>query len=194
MAYTSGNLVHLATGNGFNLYYYDAGSDTLATVMASGYFNNADDFLNLTADDQILCKAADGFQNLRVDTVSAAGVVTTEMGAGESQWITVLLADVSSAGSVFVAAPFDGKIRRFKTILQGAITTGDAAVGLELGGTDVTGGQVTVANASSAAGDVDETEATAANVVAEGDAVEIDTDGGSTNAVGLLCMIEFVPA
>ena len=154
------------------------GTDTLTTIMASGYFNNDDDALNLGVDDQIMVKAADGFQTIRVDTVTAAtGVVTTEMGAGESQWVTVLLANISSASSVFIAAPFDGKIRRFKTILQGVITTGDAAVGLEIGGVDVTGGQVTIAN-----------------TVTEGAAVEIDTDGGSTNAVGAVCMVEFVPA
>lgn len=194
MAYTAGNLVLLSYGNGFAEYFYDAGSDTLATVMASGYFNNSDDNLNLSADDQIKVKAADGFQTLRVDTVSAAGVVTTEMGAGESQWVTALMADVSSAGSIFIAAPFDGEIRRFKTILQGAISVADAAVGIEIGGTDVTGCQLTIANASSAAGDVDEGEATAANAVTEGQAVEIDSDGGSTTAAGLLCMVEFVPA
>ena len=195
MAINTANLTLLADGNGFHLYYYDGGTDTLATIMASDYFNNEDDDLNLGADDQIMVKAADGFQTIRVDTVTAAtGVVTTEMGAGESQLVTALLANVSSASSVFIAAPFDGKIRRFKTVLQGAITTGDAAVGLEIGGTDVTGGQVTIANSGSAAGDVDETEATAANTVTEGQAVEIDTDGGSTNAVGLLCMVEFVPA
>lgn len=193
MAVNTANLTLLADGNGFHLYYYDGGSDTLATIMASGYFNNTDDTLNLGVDDQIMVKGADGFATLRVDTVTA-GVVTTEMGVGESQWVTALLADVSTASSVFVAAPFDGNIRRFKTVLQGAITVADAAVGIEIGGTDVTGAQVTVATASSAAGDVDEATATAANAVTEGQAVEIDTDGGSTGAVGVLCMVEFVPA
>jgi len=192
MAYTSGNLALLSQGKGHNEYFYDAGSDTLATVMVSGYFNNTDDSLNLAADDEIGVKAADGFEVLRVDTVSS-GVVTTEIGMGGSQWIGITIADVSSAGSVWLAAPFDGFIRRFKTVLGGVITIGDAAVGLELGGADVTGGQVTVAQSGSAAGVVDATVATAANAVSEGDAVEIDADGGSTNVVALYCYVEFMP-
>ncbi len=193
MAYTSGNLVLLAYGNGFHLYFYDAGSDTLATVRASGYFNNSDDDLNLAVDDQIMVKAQDGFATLRVDTVTS-GVVDTEMGVGESQWVATTISDVSSAQSVWLVAPFDGNIRSFKTVLHGAISGADAAVGLEIGGTDVTGCQLTIANSGSAAGDVDESTATAANAVTEGQAVEIDTDGASTGAVAITCMAEFVPA
>ena len=85
MTIDTSNLTLLAHGNGFHLYYYDGGSDTLAMIMASGYFNNDDDNLNLGVDDMITVKGADGFQTIRVDTVTAAtGVVTTEMGAGES--------------------------------------------------------------------------------------------------------------
>lgn len=194
MAVDTSKLTLLADGNGFHLYYYDGGSDRLATITASGYFNNTDDALNLGADDMIMAKGADGFQLLRVDAVNGStGAVDTEMGVGESQWVSALIADVSTAGSVFIAVPFDGFIRRFKTVLQGAISGADAAVGLELGGTDVTGGQVTIANAASAAGDVDQTVATAANAVSAGQAVEIDTDGASTGAVGCLCLVEFVP-
>lgn len=52
MAYTAGNLVLMAHGNGFNHYRYDT-TDTAATVDTSGYFNNADDDLNLAVGDTI---------------------------------------------------------------------------------------------------------------------------------------------
>ena len=191
MSLNRANLALLVTAAGFQLWRYDAGTDTLATVMASGYFDNASGDLRVA--DEIRVKTADGFAVLRVDT-NSGGVVTTEMGAGESVWLTVLLPDVSSAKSVWLVAPFDGFIRRFKTVLHGAITTGDAAVGIELGGTDVTGAQLTIAQSGSAAGDVDEGVATAANAVSEGDAVEIESDGGSTVDRDLTCMVEFVPA
>lgn len=143
-------------------------------------------------------------QLLQVDskTVSAEGVHSNVqvklLGGGEDTeaqgvWLTAELTDVSTASSAWLAAPFAGYIRRFKTILHGAISGSDAAVGIELGGTDVTGGQVTIANSGSAAGDVDETTATALNVVTEGQAVEIDTDGASTGTVSVTCMVEFVP-
>lgn len=195
MAYTAGNLTLLSYGNGFGFYFYDAGSDTLATVRASGYFNNTDDDLNLAVGDVIQVKATNGFLNLRVDAVNAStGAVDTEAGAGEAQWLTVEIADVSTAGSVYIPAPFDGFIGRFKTVLGGAISGADASVGLEIGGTDVTGCQLTIANSGSAAGDVDEGEATANHAVSEGTAVEIDTDGGSTGTQKLFCAVEFLPA
>ena len=112
----------------------------------------------------------------------------------DTRWISALMADVSTPSSVFIAAPFAGTIRRFKTVLQGAITVADAAVGIELGGVDVAVCQLVIATAGSAAGVVDAGTATGANGVAEGDAVEIDSDGGSTTAAGLLCMVEFVPS
>src|SRR5574341_936395 len=47
MAFTAANL-HLQPGAvGDMQYIYDAGSDTLATVIAAGYFNNTDDSINL---------------------------------------------------------------------------------------------------------------------------------------------------
>jgi len=52
MAYTAGNLVLMANGNGFNHYRYDT-TDTAATVDTSGYFNNSDDDLNLAVGDVI---------------------------------------------------------------------------------------------------------------------------------------------
>ena len=192
MAYTSGNLSLMGYANGHGQYYYDAGTDKLATVMASGYFNNTDDNLNLASDDEITVKAADGDEILRVDTV-VAGVVTTEIGAGGSTWLATTMTDVSTLGSVWLVAPFDGFIRRIKTVLHGAVTLADAAVGVELGGVNVTGGQLTIATVGSGAGIVDTTVATALNAVSEGAAVEFDTNGGSTGTIALTVMIEFVP-
>jgi len=81
MAYTAGNL-HLRAGAPGDLTYtYDAGDDTMATVAASGYFNNSDDDLNLVADDLIWCQCTDGNMWLRVSAVSS-GTVTTQYAGG----------------------------------------------------------------------------------------------------------------
>ncbi len=74
MAYTAGNL-HLRAGAPGDLTYtYDSGSDTLATVLTAGYFNNSDDNLVLTADDLIFIKANDGNCWARVSAISSGSV------------------------------------------------------------------------------------------------------------------------
>jgi len=50
MAYTPGNLALVSSVNGFGLYRYDT-TDTATNVGSSGYFNNADDELNLAVGD-----------------------------------------------------------------------------------------------------------------------------------------------
>ena len=74
MAYTAGNL-HLRAGAPGDLTYaYDAGSDTLATALTAGYFNNSDDDLNLVADDSIFIRGNDGNCWARVSAVSSGSV------------------------------------------------------------------------------------------------------------------------
>jgi len=98
-------------------------------------------------------------------------------------FLTVKMDDVSTAGSVYVVAPDGGKIIKIQSVIDGAIATADAGITTEINGVAVTGGAITIANASSAAGDVDSTEPTAANSVEEGDVIEIITNGASANTV-----------
>jgi len=81
MAYTAGSL-HLRAGAPGDLTYtYDAGSDTLATVLTAGYFNNSDDDLNFTVDDLIFVQATDGNCWARVSALSS-GSVTLQFAGG----------------------------------------------------------------------------------------------------------------
>jgi len=75
MAYSAGNL-HVIGGSsvGNLLYHYDYTTDSLATIMTAGYFNNTDDNLNLTAGDMILVNAADGTALVEVSSVSSGSV------------------------------------------------------------------------------------------------------------------------
>lgn len=97
--------------------------------------------------------------------------------------VTAHLSDISTAGQTYVVAPFAGEIVKAYSVINGAIATADAVLTLKIGGTAVTGGTITIANASSAAGDVDSCAPTAARSVTDGQAIEIETDGGSTNTV-----------
>ncbi len=99
------------------------------------------------------------------------------------QVLSVELADISTAGQKYVAPGFKGKIVRAYSVINGAITTGDAELTLKISGTAVTAGTITIANSGSAAGDLDSCEPTGANDFESTDVIEVETDGGSTNTV-----------
>ncbi len=92
------------------------------------------------------------------------------------------IADISTASSTFVTVPDGGKIIKIYTALQGAISSANAAITFELGGTAVTGGAITVAHSGSAAGTIDSSTPTAANELLEGETIEMITDGASSGA------------
>lgn len=110
-----------------------------------------------------------------------------------TRFVTVRIDDVSTAGSVWVVPGFRGEIKKISTVLDGAITTADAAITVEIGGVAVTGGAITVANSGSAAGTVDTAVPTAANTFGEAQAVEVITDGGSSGTRSLMVTLECEP-
>lgn len=99
--------------------------------------------------------------------------------------LTGRIDDISTAGQIYIPIPvgFDGDIIEITSALGGAITGADATLTAKIGGTAVTGGAITVTQSGSAAGDVDVVNPTAARTVRPGQAIEIETDGGSTGAV-----------
>ena len=105
-------------------------------------------------------------------------------------FLTAEIEDISTASSTFVAVPDGGKVIKIITALQGAITSADAALTFEIGGTAMTGSAITVANSGSAAGTVDTSEPTALNRVEEDGTIEIITDGASSGAKK--CLVTFV--
>ena len=91
------------------------------------------------------------------------------------RFITVKIPDISTAGQVYVAPGFDGKIIKAHSAITGAIGTA-------------------VATTSSAAGDVDTCTPTALNSFTAGQAIEVETDGASTNTVEVTITLELEPA
>ena len=100
-------------------------------------------------------------------------------------FISGRVADISTAGSTFVAVPDGGKIIKIMTVLQGAISGGNAAITFEIGGTAVTNAGITVAHSGSATRTMDTSVPSALNEVAEDGSIEIITDGNSTGAKAL---------
>jgi hypothetical protein len=111
----------------------------------------------------------------------------------DSVFITAYLADVSTAGQIYVTPGFAGKIVRCTTALNNAITGADAGLTLKIGGTAVTGGTITITQSGSASGDVDECVPTGANTFTASQAVEIETDGASSTTAAVMVTLECVP-
>lgn len=110
---------------------------------------------------------------------------------GRIEYIPFSISDVSTAGQTYVPVPgnIQGKIVEIRSCLGGAIASADAVLTAKIGGTAVTGGAITIAYTSSAAGDTDVVYPTGANVVSAGDAIEIETNGASTNTVEVTGLI-----
>ena len=101
-------------------------------------------------------------------------------------FLTAKVTDISTAGSTFVGVPDVGNIVKIYTSIKNAITSADAAITFEIGGTAVTNGAITVTQAGSAAGDVDSSTPSAANRVEEGGSIEIISDGASATACEMI--------
>jgi hypothetical protein len=98
-------------------------------------------------------------------------------------FLTAKIEDISTAGQVYVAVPDDGKVIKVFSALNGAIATGDATLTVKTA--QGSAGTITVTQSGSAAGDVDTVEPTSNNSVVEGETIEIETDGASTNTVSV---------
>lgn len=97
--------------------------------------------------------------------------------------LTLEVTDISTAGSSWIVAPFDGTITRIYSVIDGTIATSDATLTAEIGGVLVTDSSITVTQSGSMAGDVDFSTPSAANTFTAGQTIEIITDGASSNSV-----------
>lgn len=118
----------------------------------------------------------------------SAGEVPVANGSGAVVWsprfyiITEELSNISSAGEKYIPIPYGGNVVKVVGCLGGTITGSDATITVK----DSAGnsmGAITVAQAGSAAGDVDSLVPASNQDVTDDDWIEIETDGASTNAV-----------
>lgn len=143
-------------------------------------------------DDQTVAKTSGS------GTRSRAGVVVGVDGQG----VHVLMgADVLAAheatGKVYVesyvqtlvgtnvyyaVAPVAGRVTKIWSVIEGALTTGNATLTGKIGATAITDGVITIAQSGSAAGDVDSATPSAANVVAVGDTLSVTVGGTNQTA------------
>lgn len=131
--------------------------------------------------------------------VSTAAINTAYIanGAGSGTWvnplasvnnanrtaITVNVPDISTGQSVFVCAPLTGKVSKVFVTLYGTIATANSIVTAKINGVPIGGLSITCTAAGSVAGTSFSGTSSSANSVAAGGAIEIITDGGSSNTI-----------
>jgi hypothetical protein len=91
---------------------------------------------------------------------------------------------VGASAKVYrLVAAIAGEITELYSILCGAaLATGDAVITASINGTPITTGVLTITQAGSAEGDIDNATPTAAKTVAVGDAIELTVSGTNTDA------------
>lgn len=128
-------------------------------------------------------KSTFGIVDTTAAEAAASDSITTKAYVDKKPiYLTGIITDISTAASHFVVSPIAGTIDKIYSTIDNAITVANAALSFEIAGTAVTSGGITVATASSAAGDVDSATPSAENAVTAGQAIEMITDGGSTTA------------
>lgn len=118
---------------------------------------------------------------------ATANQVYVADGAGSGAWtnrqmtFSAVIADVSTAETVYIPMPYAGTVKKITTVLEGAISVANATVTAK-NSAAASMGTITVAFTGSAAGDVDSLEPASNNTVTDNDYITVQTDGGSTGA------------
>lgn len=134
---------------------------------------------------------ADGRDNKGV----FGGSVETETGQNlKTKLVTVPIGDISSAASVWAVPGIAGTIVKISNVIDTTITTANAGLTFEIGGTAVTGAAITIAFSGSLPGTVDQSTPTALNVITAAEAIEIVKDGSSTVASNGVVTFEILPS
>lgn len=109
---------------------------------------------------------------------TAVGSTATEI---DTRVLNYTIADVSTAETILVYVPYTGVVTGVYSVLEGAISAADATVTLKTSA-DAAMASLTIANASSAAGDIDSDTSISNSSVTAGTYLKLATDGGSTGA------------
>ncbi len=134
---------------------------------------------------------SDSLNKSSIDTFIQASIDAEDVVAPYKFVATAVIADISTAQSVYVPVPDDCTILGATLVLGGAITTADASISFADGAGNSLGTAVTVAFTSSAAGDIDSFSATTNTALTGPTFVKITTDGASDTAVPLYITLAF---
>jgi hypothetical protein len=167
-----------ARGKAPVVHTYASSTDTLATIAASSYFDTMAYALN--TGDVIYVNGSDGSRWFEI--TSSSGTVTTAPIGDDLVVLTDRIADVSTAGQIYIVAPYALTIVAVYSALNGAIATSNGTLTVKTAAGTV--GTLTITQSGSAAGDIDSLTSGLANTsVAAGAAIEVETNGASTNTI-----------
>lgn len=134
---------------------------------------------------------ADGRDNKAI----MGGTMETEGAQNlKTKLVTVAIGDISSSGSVWAVPGIAGTIVGISNVIDTTITTANAGLTFEIGGTAVTGAGITIAFSGSLPGTVDQSTPSALNVITAAEAIEIVKDGLSTVASNGVVTFEILPS
>jgi hypothetical protein len=130
-----------------------------------------------------------------IDTTEVYPDIEDKIGDGTIEvggrfFITTVLSDVSTAGSVIIPIIRDCTVIGASCVLGGAITTNDATVTFNNSAGASMGSPVTIANSGSAKGTTFSFTATGNNVLTGPTWIEIATDGASDTAQPLYVTVQ----
>lgn len=120
--------------------------------------------------------------------VADVGTARANIGANKVV-LLIPVATLVGTGVYRVVSPVAGTITKIWSVTDGALTVGDATLTGKIGATAITAGAITIAQAGSAAGDVDSATPSALNVVAAGNVVSVTVGGTNETASGAMVSI-----
>lgn len=186
MSFEKNKLVRIGSVGGFHRYLY-ATNDTKNSVEGANYFGDAADMLG-KGDVIEVMGDLDGTAFVTSYVVASdddATITLTEASTVTQNVLQeVLLPKISTKAAdaeVFRYVPnFAGEITEIRSVLNGALATGDATLTTKINGVNVTSGALTLTQAGSAAGDVDHATPSAAKTFNAGDVISVTAGGAST--------------
>lgn len=114
-----------------------------------------------------------------------AGAIVKGAGGAAIDWdrfsLNVDIADLSADASYYIPIPCACTLKKLWSAIDGVVSTADITITpLKVGGSAMTGGAITIATASSAAGDMDSATPSDNNTFAAGDVLKLTVAGGGS--------------
>lgn len=125
---------------------------------------------------------------------AGANEVYLSDGVGSGAWVvppytvSMVLADVSTASTIYLPIPFAGTVTKVVTVLAGSLTTANATVTVR-NAAGASMGTLTITQAGSAAGDIDVLNPISNNTVTNDSRISIETDGASDTSRNLFVTV-----
>lgn len=133
---------------------------------------------------------ANGAGSTAFAKLTSSSIDTTSIFTTNKFFLTVRFPDVGAVSTVHVPIPKACTLNFVYTAIQAAITGADSIITVA-NGSGTTIGTITIAFSGSAAGDVDSLTASANNTFTLGQTLRLTSDGGATNSVEAVVVLEF---